>query len=151
MLTIRIETVNYHFHKDGSLPQRSDTIIVFGSNKAGRHGAGSALIAKQKFGAIYGNGYGLQGRSYAVPTKDGRPDTPNLRDPAATLPLPEIKQYIEQFIQYAKDHRDNRFFVFRLGCQLAIHKDADIAPMFANSPLNCSFPEEWASYLQYKD
>jgi hypothetical protein len=139
----------YHFHKDGSVPERPDTVVVFGSNKAGRHGAGSALLAREQFGAEYGNGYGRQGRSYAIPTKDGRRGTPNLRDPKATLPVIEIAAYIQEFIAYAKANPDTRFFVFRLGCQLAAHKDADIAPLFKGSPLNCSFPEEWAPYLPH--
>ena len=131
------------------MPERPDTIVVFGSNKAGRHGAGSALLAREEFGAVYGIGHGLQGRSYAIPTKDGRPGTPNLRDPKATLPLNEISSYIQDFIRYAKNNPDMRFFVFRLGCQLATHKDSDIAPLFTGSPLNCSFPEEWAAYLHF--
>ena len=47
-------------------------IFVFGSNPQGRHGLGSAKEAKDKFGAIYGQGEGLQGNAYALPTKDLR-------------------------------------------------------------------------------
>ena len=43
-------------------------IFVFGSNLAGRHGKGAALFARQKHGAIHGQGVGLQGTSYAIPT-----------------------------------------------------------------------------------
>jgi hypothetical protein len=64
-----LEQINYHFHRDGDLPGRPDTVVVFGSNKAGRHGAGAALLACERFGAIYGNGYGRQGNSYAIPPK----------------------------------------------------------------------------------
>lgn len=134
------------FHPDGSIPLAGE-IFVFGSNLAGRHGAGSAWVAKEQFGAIYGQGHGPQGNAYAIPTKDGRPGTPPLRDVRATLPLAEIQESIDTFIQYAKAHPEQRFFVVRLGCALAAHEDIDIAPLFRQAPDNCSFPEEWAPYL----
>ena len=46
-----------------------ERIFVFGSNLAGRHGKGAAKFAKDYHGAIYGRGVGLQGTSYAIPTK----------------------------------------------------------------------------------
>lgn len=134
------------FHQDNTLPEDGQ-VFVFGSNLAGRHGKGSALIAKEKFGAIYGQGSGRQGQSYAIPTKDGRLGTPSLRDPAATLPLASIRQSIAEFIRYAKAHPGERFFVVRLGCDLANHKNEDIAPLFASAPINCSFPDVWKPWL----
>ena len=134
------------FHEDGSLPDESP-ILVFGSNLAGRHGKGSALVARESFGARYGQGQGPAGRSYAIPTKDGRPGTPKLKDPAATLPLPAIRESIDQFIGYAKAHPNKQFFIVRLGCDLATHKNADVAPLFALAPSNCSFPETWRPWL----
>lgn len=56
----------------GNIEPDENTIFVFGSNPEGRHGAGSAKVAKEKFGAVYGVGEGLQGNSYALPTKDLR-------------------------------------------------------------------------------
>ena len=56
----------------GDIEPEEGTIFVFGSNPEGRHGAGSAKVARLKFGAIYGKGEGLQGNSYALPTKDLR-------------------------------------------------------------------------------
>ena len=64
-------------------------VFVFGSNLAGRHGKGAALHARQQHGAIYGQGVGLQGSSYAIPTKDSL-----LR----TLPLSEINKYVYDFL-----------------------------------------------------
>lgn len=135
-----------HFHKDKTIPS-PDVVFVFGSNLAGRHGKGSALLAKEKFGAIYGQWQGRQGQAYAIPTKDGRSGTAPLRDVRATLPLEAIRKSVDEFIQYAREHIKTRFFVVRLGCALAAHKDADIAPMFSQATGNCSFPEEWAPYL----
>lgn len=138
------------FHPDGSKPG-AGAVLVFGSNLAGRHGKGSALLAKEEFGAVYGQAEGLQGSSYGVPTKDGRPGTPALRDPAATLPIQTIREAVNRFIHFAKEHPDMDFHVVRLGCDLATHKNEDIAPLFEDAPANCSFPEPWAPYLREPD
>lgn len=135
------------FHADGSVPTNGE-IFVFGSNLAGRHGKGSALVARQKFGAIYGQGRGPMGQSYAIPTKDGRPGTPYLTDPRSTRSLVAIRQDVKDFIEYATKHPELNFFVVRLGCALATHRNEDIAPMFAGAPENCSFSQEWAPWLQ---
>ena len=134
------------FHVEGSAPTVNQ-VFVFGSNLAGRHGKGSALAARQKYGAIYGQGSGRQGMSYGIPTKDGRPGTWPLSDPRATLSLPVIKVEIDKFIQYAKDNPELQFFVVRLGCALATHSNSDIAPMFNDAPSNCSFSEQWREYM----
>jgi len=113
-------------------------IFCFGSNLAGKHGAGAAKYAREHCGAIYGHGEGLQGTSYAIPTKDGK-----LR----TLPLTSIRQYVENFLAFArvclKSFPDMRFFVSRIGCGLAGYSDEDIAPMFKDAPDNCELPEGW--------
>jgi hypothetical protein len=109
-------------------------IFVFGSNLAGRHGAGAALCAIKEHGAKYGQGIGRQGNSYAIPTKDE-----NIR----TLPLVNIQKYVEEFIAYAKEHNNEIFYVTRIGCGLAGYSDTDIAPMFINAPDNCKLPVGW--------
>ncbi len=72
-------------------------IFVFGSNLAGRHGKGAALFARQKHGAVYGQGVGLQGHSYAIPTKD---------EQLRTLPLEAIREHVEEFKRFAAEHRE---------------------------------------------
>jgi len=109
-------------------------IFVFGSNLAGRHGKGSALTAFRNHGAVYGNGVGLQGNSYAIPTKDE-----NLN----TLSLTKIERYVNQFIRFAQLNPDMVFEVTRVGCGLAGYDDTDIAPMFKSAPLNCILPVGW--------
>ena len=109
-------------------------IFVFGSNLAGRHGAGAALFALQHHGAIYGVGDGLQGSSYAIPTKDFR---------MRTLPLVEISGYVEGFKAFARMSADMVFNVTRIGCGLAGYTDSDIAPMFKDAPGNCKLPKGW--------
>lgn len=114
-------------------------IWVFGSNLAGRHGAGAAKFAREHHGAIYGQGIGLQGDSYAIPTKDE-----NIR----TLPLYKIEHYVAIFIEFASYHTEMTFNVTRIGCGLAGYTDKQIAPMFKDAPSNCTLPKEWVTYLE---
>lgn len=109
-------------------------IFVFGSNTAGIHGAGAAKTAALCYGAIFGQGVGLQGCSYAIPTKDG-----DLR----TLSLETINHYVDEFLDFAWERNDLYFFVTRIGCGLAGYTDEQIAPMFREAPLNCELPENW--------
>ena len=111
-----------------------NNIFVFGSNLAGRHGKGAALYARQHKGAIYGQGIGFRGQSYAIPTKDMY-----LR----TLPLNVIGDYVDQFITFAYLHPELTFQVTRIGCGLAGYSDSQIAPLFRNAPNNCILPEGW--------
>lgn len=99
-------------------------VYVFGSNEAGRHGKGYALVCKKKYGAIQGRGFGLQGMCYAIPTKDGK---------IKTLPLSRIKLYVDMFIEFAKEHNDMYFKVSNIGCGLAGYTPEDIAPLFVKS------------------
>jgi hypothetical protein len=113
-------------------------IFVFGSNLAGRHGKGAALSAVREHGAIYGRGIGLQGRSYAIPTKDYQ---------LKTLPLDSINRHVQAFIEFASKRPDMVFNVTRIGCGLAGYKDWQIAPMFRDAPDNCNLPEGWRQDL----
>lgn len=114
-------------------------IFVFGSNLAGRHGKGAALFAKENHGAIYGQGEGLQGRSYGIPTKDE-----NIR----TLPLQRVSEAVEKFKQFAAAHPDMKFQVPPIGCGLAGYKPGQIAPMFKDSPNNVVLPNEFRQVLE---
>ena len=116
----------------------TDRVFVFGSNLAGRHGEGAALHARQHCGAIYGQGIGLQGRSYAIPTKDER---------LKTLPLPVISQHVEQFKAFAARNPGMFFEVTPIGCGLAGYTPEQIAPMFKDAPSNCILPGSFLSCL----
>ncbi len=109
-------------------------IFVFGSNKAGRHGKGAALFARQHHGAIYGQGIGRQGNSYAIPTKD---------ETLRTMHLDDIRVHVREFLTYAREHPELQFQVTALGTGLAGYKHDDIAPMFFDAPENCQLPSEW--------
>src|SRR3954468_13324200 len=114
-------------------------VFVFGSNLAGRHGKGAALSALKDHGATYGQGCGLQGSSYAIPTKDHQ---------LKPLKLFIIKSHILTFLVFAAEHRDLTFQLTRVGCGLAGYKDFQIAPMFKGAPNNVIIPEEWMQYVR---
>ncbi|RVT95232.1 hypothetical protein EOD42_16740 [Rhodovarius crocodyli] len=115
-----------------------DEIFVFGSNLAGRHGKGAALHARLHCGAKYGQGEGLQGRSYAIPTKDAR---------LATLHLSEIERHVARFLAFAVENPGLTFRLTPIGCGLAGYKPQDIAPMFAGAPGNVRMPVEFLDAL----
>jgi hypothetical protein len=108
-------------------------IFVFGSNLAGRHGAGAAKAAMEH-GAIYGQGEGRQGNSYGIPTKDEK-----LR----TLNLPEVRQGVERFLDYARANPDLRFRLTAIGCGFAGYHPSVIGPLFAEAPENVIKPPEF--------
>ena len=91
-------------------------VFVFGSNLAGFHGGGAARVAHQRFGAVWGQGVGLQGQSYAIPTMQGGVET--------------IRPYVDEFIVFARQHPELTFLVTRIGCGIAGFTDEDIAPLF---------------------
>jgi hypothetical protein len=114
-------------------------IFVFGSNLAGRHGKGAAKTALQHWGAIYGQGQGLQGSSYAIPTKDAK---------IRTLPLTEIAKYVTIFLEFAEQNPEKTFFVTAIGCGLAGYTPAQIAPLFSvDLPDNVRLPEDFTEWL----
>ena len=117
----------------------SQSIYVFGSNLSGRHGKGAALHARTHFGAVDGKGVGLQGSSYAIPTKDHA-----LR----AIPLDQIAHYVSQFIGFATEHPEMTFQVSRVGCGLAGYSDKQMAPLFARVPKNCRLPDEWRPFVR---
>jgi hypothetical protein len=122
------------------------SIFVFGSNLAGRHGAGAALSAALHYGAVYGCGEGIQGNSYAIPTKDGRGGA-NLRSPAQTLNLQVIKRHVDKFIAFAKKNPDIKFKVTPIGTGKAGYTHDDIAPLFYHAPMNCVLPSAWTTII----
>lgn len=98
---------------------KPNEVFVFGSNLNGFHGGGAARVAMEKFGAVWGQGVGLQGQSYAIPTMQGGVET--------------IKPYVDDFIAFAKQHPELKFLVTRIGCGIAGFTDEEIAPLFAEA------------------
>jgi hypothetical protein len=110
-------------------------IFVFGSNLAGRHGKGAALHARRHHGAVYGRGEGLQGNSYAIPTKD---------EFIRTRGLIEIERSVMRFLDFAEQRPSTTFRLTPIGCGLAGYRPDQIAPMFRQAPANVILPAEFA-------
>jgi hypothetical protein len=110
-------------------------IFVFGSNLRGLHGGGAARVAYERFGAIWGQGVGLQGSCYGIPTMHGGVDA--------------IKPYVDEFIEFAQNHTEYIFLVTKIGCGIAGFKEEEIAPLFADavSVDNIILPESFVMYL----
>ncbi len=113
-----------------------DEVFVFGSNLGGFHGGGAARAAMDKFGAVWGQGIGLQGQSYAIPTMQGGVET--------------IKPYVDQFIEFALSRPDLFFYVTRIGCGIAGFTDEEIAPLFkaALAVDNIALPKSFHDILE---
>lgn len=109
-------------------------IFVFGSNLAGRHGKGAALHARKHHGAVYGQSEGLQGQSYAIPTKSA-----HLRP----LMLSAIYDSIVRFKAFAASRPDLTFNVTPVGCGYAGYSQHQIKPLFEPLPPNCRYSKEW--------
>lgn len=110
---------NKEFTPERIAALKPNEIFVFGSNLAGSHGGGAARLAYDRFGAIWGQGVGLQGQSYGIPTMHGGVDA--------------IKPYVDEFIEFAKAHPEYKFLVTKVGCGIAGFTVDEIAPLFAGA------------------
>lgn len=98
---------------------KKNEIFVFGSNLACSHGGGAAWLAYERFGAVWGQGVGLQGQSYGIPTMQGGVET--------------IRPYVDEFIAFAATHTEYLFLVTRIGCGIAGFTPQEMAPLFAKA------------------
>lgn len=126
-------------------------IFVFGSNNEGKHGAGAAKTAYDKFGAIYGQSKGLMGQSYGIITKD-------LKKGQKSIELNNISEQIDELLSFAVDNKNLIFYVTKIACDKAGYSINEIGPLFANKviPINVILPIEfvntnnWYNYLYSK-
>lgn len=116
---------------------KQNEVFVFGSNLAGRHNGGAARTARKKFGAIQGQGVGLQGQSYAIPT-------------IMHGGVEDIQPYVDEFINFAKNNNNLHFYVTKIGCGIAGFKIEEIAPLFSKciDMDNVSLPIEFINYIK---
>jgi hypothetical protein len=117
---------------------KPNEIFVFGSNLAGMHGGGAAWIAYERFGAIMGQGVGLQGQSYAIPTMQGGVET--------------IKPYVDAFVEFANQHKEYKFLVTKIGCGIAGFRNEEIAPLFESAIdlENVILPKEFVEVIRLR-
>ena len=111
-------------------------IFVFGSNLAGAHAGGAARVAHVRFGAVWGQGVGLQGQSYAIPTMQGGVET--------------IKPYVDEFVSFAAEHKEYKFLVTRIGCGIAGFTPDEVAPLFVSALdlENVILPQDFVEVLE---
>ena len=109
-------------------------IFVFGSNIQGMHGGGAAWYAKEHFGAQWGVGEGLTGRSYALPTMEGEAS---------------LAHAVSNFIVCAREHKELTFLVTAVGCGIAGYTPKEVAPLFkdATSLENVYLPQVFWEFL----
>lgn len=114
----------------------NNEVFVFGSNLAGRHGGGAARTAL-KWGAVMGQGVGMHGQTYAIPTMFNTTG--------------EIKPYVTEFIIFARSHPEYRFLVIKIGCGIAGFSTIEMAELFKPVILeqiqNISLPIEFINAL----
>jgi hypothetical protein len=114
-------------------------MFVFGSDLAGHHTVGDALIALRRHGAVYGRAVGLEGRSYAIPVRD---------EQGKIMPVAVIARYVSAFLRFAAIHRELTFHVSRIGCEPGGYRDDEIAPLFKGAPPNCDLPRGWTRLIE---
>lgn len=129
---------NREYTPDRITELRDNEIFVFGSNLQGLHGGGAARLAYERFGAVWGQGVGLQGRCYAIPTMQGGVET--------------IKPYVDGFIEFASSHPELKFLVTRIGCGIAAFTPEEIAPLFekALDHNNIILPKDFVEVIDVK-
>lgn len=136
----------------GNIKPEPNTIFVFGSNPEGRHGAGAAKIAREKFGAIYGQGEGLQGHAYALPTKDLRVKENN---GYRSISKEQIIENIKKLYKCATEHPNLDFKVAYRNVSspsLNGYTGIEMIKMFDEAdeiPANVWFSREWWEYYIY--
>ena len=116
-------------------------IFVFGSNLSGRHGKGAAKQAL-KWGAKYGVGNGIQGKTYGIPTVNSKITN--------RLSINKISKFVDEFINFARDNSQFNFLVTEIGCGLAGWSIKDIAPLFKDAieVENISLPKSFWKVLK---
>lgn len=110
-------------------------VFVFGSNEKGLHYGGAAKTAYERFGAVMGEGVGLQGMSYAIPSMGG---------------LAAMGEYVKDFCEYVKAHPEKHFFVTEIGCGIAGYEPSEVAPLFekCRDLENVSLPSSFWAFIQ---
>lgn len=106
-------------------------VFVFGSNTSGHHAGGAARLAYDKFGAKWGQAWGRQGMTYAIPTM------------GKDVTLETIQINVKGFLSYAQQYKDLTFLVTKIGCGIAGFKESHIKHFFKDAPPNVIKPEGW--------
>ena len=121
----------------------NNEVFVFGSNTQGAHGGGAARAA-MNWGAVYGQAFGLQGKTFAIPTVDFTK--------SGKMSVSEIKKYVDKFLEFALEHKELKFLVTEIGCGIAGFKVEEMAELFREAMKdkydNVYLPERFVNYLK---
>ena len=135
-------------YKNEATKLKSNQIFVFGSNTQGRHGKGSALVAKLYFGAIYGKAYGLQGQSYAIVTKD------LTKKSHPSVSVLSIIEQIKKLYEFAEKNTELDFIIAYSGIKVNLNgfSNQEMADMFSEIkiPKNIVFEYEFSKLIKNK-
>lgn len=128
---------------------KENEIFCFGSNTSGRHGAGAAKLALEKFGAVYGKGKGMAGQTYAIPTREFFNNN-NKQWELRTLPLTVISGHINDFLNLASVHKELNFLVTLIGTGHAGYSISEIALLFIKAEFcdNIFLPQEFIDIIK---
>jgi hypothetical protein len=107
-------------------------VFVFGSNASGAHGGGAARTAYERFGAVWGQGHGLHGRSYGIDTMSG---------------WDALAADVREFLAFAREHPELTFLLTPVGTGIAGWDAAEVAPLFADAPRNVLLPQVFADVV----
>lgn len=107
-------------------------VFVFGSNAEGMHGVAAARTAHERFGAVWGQGSGLQGQSYGVDSMSG---------------LDVLAREVQGLLAFAAEHPELELLVTEVGCGIAGFTPEQVAPLFRGAPANVLLPERFAAVL----
>ncbi|MCU1445091.1 hypothetical protein [Cryobacterium sp.] len=107
-------------------------VFVFGSNAAGAHAGGAAALAHERFGAVWGQGHGLHGQSYAINSMSG---------------LAILRREVAGFVDFAAEHPELTFLVTEIGCGIAGYTPTEVAPFFSGVGANVVLPERFTAEL----
>lgn len=112
-------------------------IFIFGSNTAGKHGAGAALQARLSWGAKWGIGEGITGQCYAFPTLDGS------NSQLTQLPIEALVASRDRLYSTCAQHTDKIFLLTKVGCGLAGYPEETMRGLFVDPPANLILPLDW--------
>lgn len=129
-------------------------VFVFASNTAGKHMGGAAKVAHEKFGAVWGVGYGHTGQCFAIPTLKSSGSLEKLE-------LWEIEEMVKAFFLYARYNPDLTFYFTKIGLGIAGYELKDIARLIATEynwladeyipyiiPSNVILPKEFVDFAE---
>ena len=139
----------------------NNQIFVFGSNTQGRHGSGTAKIALNNYGAIYGQGHGLQGNSYGLVTKnlkkgyyDKITNKTYHKTGIRSINKDDIQINIKNLYEFADLNKNKEFFIAYTanGTNLNGYSSVEMANMFNsfdNIPINIIFEDKFLDLINF--